>query len=366
LVDLKTAPPTYVADSMGNLYTVLCGGGVVSDSPRDPSTLWRRPVFRIQGMYQEREMLAEGSGGKVFDALNVVTGEEIVIKIDIAEELIHKDCTLRYEAQVYRILQGHRGVLYPRWSGDVGYEEDAYAIVFEKLSPNLAQLSRFCRGRLSLKTVCMLALQLLATIEFIHSRGLIVRDVKPENCATGIDVNYSIVYIFDFGLAKLYTDPSTGTHIPYREGLVGIGSARYASYNAHFGREVSRRDDLEALGNSLLYLFHGRLPWQGIYAPSVKAKMDRIGEMKAGKPFRDLLGRSPPEFAAYFCHCRSLSFEARPDYAFLRQQFINRMEAEGWENDCKFDWIDPEQLEDGTLLPGEYRWVEWPALYSER
>lgn len=112
---------------------------------------------------------------------------------------------------------------------------------------------------------------------------------------------------------------------------------------------------MEALGNSLLYLLHGRLPWQGIYGATVAAKNLRIGEMKAGKLFRDLLTQSPPEFTTYFDHCCNLAFEEEPDYALLRRIFEEKMKAEGWDANLKYDWEDPESLEKGMLLPAEYK-----------
>jgi serine/threonine protein kinase len=74
----------------------------------------------------------------------------------------------------------------------------------------------------------------LDRIEFVHSRGLVLRDIKPENFVMGIGEKSDMVYLFDFGLAKLYVDPSTGIHILFREGRVGLGTPRYASYNVHF------------------------------------------------------------------------------------------------------------------------------------
>ena len=112
---------------------------------------------------------------------------------------------------------------------------------------------------------------------------------------------------------------------------------------------------MEALGNSLLYLLHGRLPWQGIYGATVAAKNLSIGKMKAGKPFRDLLTQSQPEFTAYFDHCRNLAFEEEPDYALLRWIFEEKMKVEGWDANPKYDWEDPESLEKGMLLPAEYK-----------
>ena len=75
-------------------------------------------------------------------------------------------------------------------------------------------------------------------LEYIHSKGLIVRDVRPSNFAMELGEKSAGLFMFDFGLAKLYREPLTGAHIPYREGRgrKWLGTPRYASYNMHFGR----------------------------------------------------------------------------------------------------------------------------------
>jgi len=211
-------------------------------------------------------------------------------------------------------------------------------MVMDLLGPSLEDLFNTCNRKFGLKTVLMLADQMIQRIEFVHSRHFLHRDIKPDNFLVGVSKKSNKVYLIDFGLAKRYIGKD-GKHIPYKENKNLTGTARYASINTHLGIEQSRRDDLEGLCYVLLYFLRGSLPWQNMKANNKKDKYERIMEKKLSTPVEYLCKGFPNEFITFLSYCRNLRFEDRPDYAYLRNLLKELFVKSGYELDYQYDWV---------------------------
>ena len=161
----------------------------------------------------------------------------------------------------------------------------------------------------------------------------------------------STIFLIDYGLAKRYRDATTLAHIGYRDHKELTGTARYASLNTHFGIEQSRRDDLECLAYSLIYLAKGELPWQGIKAKTKAEKYSIIQERKSTINPESLCKGIEIEFARFLAYSKSLKFEDKPDYNYARQLFRDCFYKLGFHKGCELDWIKTKLMLTLEVLP---------------
>ncbi|KAI8069456.1 kinase-like domain-containing protein [Gongronella butleri] len=284
--------------------------------------------------YRVGKKIGEGSFGVIYEGTNLLNNQQVAIKFEPRKSEAPQ---LRDEYRTYKIMAGSVGIPSAYYFGQEGLHN---ILVIDLLGPSLEDMFDLCGRRFSVKTVAMLAKQMINRVQTIHEKNLIYRDIKPDNFLIGKpDSTYANnIFMVDFGMAKLYRDPKTKQHIPYRERKSLSGTARYMSINTHLGREQSRRDDLEALGHVFMYFLRGSLPWQGLKAATNKQKYEKIGEKKQTTGVRDLCADYPEEFGIYLQYVRKLGFEESPDYDFLRELFTKVIKSQGEAEDGVYDW----------------------------
>ena len=200
----------------------------------------------------------------------------------------------------------------------------------------------------NISDLCLIALQLIDRLEFIHSKDIIYRDVKPENFMIGIN-DPNVIYIIDYGLCKKYRSSKTGKHIQPKYIKKFIGTLKYASINVIKGKESSRRDDLISLGFVLIHLYKRNLPWNTMFQ-----NLDRIGYLNllhSKETFDDgkLFHHLPEEMVDFLKYVNNLRFEQDPNYSFMKGCFQNILTRLNFnKNNINFSWINPK---DNKLLP---------------
>ena len=270
-----------------------------------------------------------------FQGVNVKNNEPIFIKIE------KKNLKYNFlESEAYCLIN-LKGFGIPRIIsyGKIGIYN---ILVEELLGKSLYELwwLRNKKEKSILKNVCMVALQALDRLEYIHSKNYIHRDIKPQNFVNGRN-DPNIIYIIDFGFSHQYKSSRTGKHIKYQSKKLTMGSMSFLSINANKGNEQSRRDDLESLGYMLIFLATDNLPWLKIEDLNVNdiIKYKKIYELKKAISADRLCEGLPEEFAKYINYSRKLDFEEDPDYDYLRSLFSSILVKNQEKNDLIFFWI---------------------------
>jgi serine/threonine protein kinase len=289
-------------------------------------------------MYKNK-LLGEGSFGKVYLGKVNETNDLVAIK---TEEPTH--AYLQKEASICKYLSDGSKEAPIGFSKYYWYGEDVDKtkyLVCEALGKSIQDLLVKCGGSFSLKTVLMIAFQILNRIEYLHKNEYIHRDIKPSNFLIGTGSKKNTVYLVDFGLSKEYLD-NEGDHIEYYKHKSYVGTIRYMSINCHKGFETSRRDDMFSYIYMLFFLYYGNLPWQGINDNDKKKRLKMICNIKTefNKDPKKFFNspKIPNAFIQIVDYIRKMKFKQSVDYDKIREFLLQEMVQHKYNYDYDWDW----------------------------
>ncbi|CAL0320667.1 unnamed protein product [Lupinus luteus] len=302
-----------MADASGGLSA---NKGVAPEDPVFPEKV------QVGGspMYKVERKLGKGGFGQVFVGRRERAGPgavEVALKF---EHRNSKGCNYGppYEWQVYNTLGGSHGIPKVHYKGRQG---DYYVMVMDMLGPSLWDVWNSSSQMMSSEMVSCIAVESLSILEKMHLKGYVHGDVKPENFLLGqpATAQEKKLFLVDLGLATKWRDTSSGQHVEYDQRPdMFRGTVRYASVHAHLGRTASRRDDLESLAYTLIFLHKGRLPWQG-YQGDTKSFL--VCKKKMGTSPEMLCCFCPAPFRQFLEAVVSMKFDEEPNYAKLISLF---------------------------------------------
>ncbi|XP_017478196.1 PREDICTED: casein kinase I-like [Rhagoletis zephyria] len=314
------------------------------------------------GRFRLDKKIGNGSTGCVLRGTDLKTNDAVAIKVESQERRSHH---LQHERECYEEMAGELGIPRVRWFGQEG---DYNVLVMDRVGENLNELLQDCSGKFSLRTVLILAGQMICRLESLHRHGLVHCDVKPSNFAVGRGAQGNCIFLIDLDLARRYLDPATGAHIDQAKTSYA-GTDRFASRNTLRCIAPSRRDDLESLGYTLLYFLKGSLPWQSLgkrYYNS-DAKRREICRLKNNPgTLKQLLQGAPPLFSTYLNYVRNLAFRQEPDYAYLCSLFWEHFEQRQFSYEDLWDWDHLAMMENTDLQAVTEEDIDWTSRSYRR
>ena len=192
-----------------------------------------------------------------------------------------------------------------------------------------------------IKDICLIGIQIIDRLEWIHSKNVIHRDIKPDNFLIG-ENDPNLLYLIDFGLSTKYRSSASGKHVKF--GFTGklTGTTKYSSANTIRGGEQSRKDDLESVAYMIIFFMKGDLPWEHIKSNNEINKYYKIYMMKKNLPVQQLCKGLPIQIYYFLKYVKRLNFEEQPDYNYLRSLFKDLLYKYKYiyNNKMTFSWVD--------------------------
>ena len=262
----------------------------------------------INNKYKIINKIGVGSFGEIYKAQNIRTKEYVALKIELISSNLK---LLKNESKIYQYLIDCEYVPTLKWYGK---DDKYYYMVIDLLGNSLQHyIDRMTTYPLLL--ILQIGIRIIHILKNVHNKGLIHRDIKPDNFLFGIN-NTNNIYLIDFGFCKSYLDINNN-HLKQKQTSNIIGSRNYASITCHKYHELSRRDDLESLSYMLMYFYTGWLPWNNITDDfEIIDLKNSILESK----------RYPVVLLDFLSYARDLDYDESPNYHYIIDNFKREIE----------------------------------------
>ena len=307
------------------------------DNQKNKTPLFIKKYPLIFKKYKTLKKLAIGAFSEIYSGINILNKEKVAIKIEkrnIMNKYLESECYTLFSLNNIGIPK----VL------SFGHNKEYNILVMPLLGKSLLDIFISNNLNYEFKDICLIGIQVIERIQWVHSRKIIHRDIKPDNFLIGLNDPY-LIYLIDFGLSKKYQSTKTGKHILISELKKFTGSILFSSINSLKLLEQSRRDDLESIGYMLIYLMKGNLPWQKIKVENKKESYLKVAQIKKYYTPEKLCRDLPKEMVQYMKYVKNLKFEEEPNYAYLRNLFVQMMEKQGFEEGTYFfSWVNLDNI----------------------
>ena len=265
--------------------------------------------------YKVLEMIGEGAFGVILKGEHIRTRDKVAIKMERTSE---QSFMLKNESKIYLMLNKEEqpcGFPNLRWFGK---DEHFFYMVMDLLGESLVKPDSNADISFPLNIVMKIGVQIVERIRVVHEKGLIHRDVKPENFLFGLGRKSQTVHLIDFGFCKSYLDEK-GEHASMMSGKNTIGTPNFVSINVHNGYSNSRRDDIESCIYVLLYLFLPLKEWNKMFRKNFTNEEIRMVKIT----IRELTTCVPMQLLTILRYCDKLEYEEEPNYRSIIDALTN-------------------------------------------
>ncbi|KAF8841220.1 kinase-like protein [Paxillus ammoniavirescens] len=284
----------------------------------------------IANRYKLVKIIGQGGVADVYEGIDQETNTPVAIKITVGLGLP----VLQQEFQVLDDLKGTMGV--PRALHLEHAEVQGYtALVIELCGPTLDHLRERCGGKFTIKTVCLIARQMITRLRFIHDKYYVLNWLMPASLLLGPvgadSETKNLIHLTGFGLAKQFSDDTSES-----DANASLSSIPEPKQQIHEREQkgFSRKDDLHRLGYVLAYFLQGG-SWESV----IRWPTDNDAMIRTRGSVSKIFAKSPAQFTSYMTYVHELDYTVTPDYDYLQRLFDEVLEESSERDDGVYDWM---------------------------